>query len=64
LIEQIIRNLPPFRRFLEVAARQETEVVSYSSAARDILVDPKIVSNFYSILEDTLLGFFLQPFHH
>ena len=64
LIEQIIRNLPPFRRFLEVAARQDTEVVNYSNIARDILVDPKIVSNFYSIMEDTLLGFFLHPFHH
>lgn len=63
LIEQLIRNLPPFRRFLEISARQDTELVSYSTIARDILVDPKIVSNYYLILEDTLLGFFLEPFH-
>lgn len=63
LIEQLIRNLPPFRKFLEIAAAQDTEVVSYSSIARDILVDPKIIKNYYSILQDTLLGFSLEPYH-
>ena len=63
LIEQLIRNLPPFRKFLELSAHQDSEIVSYSNIARDILVDPKIVSNYYSILEDTLLGFFLEPYH-
>jgi predicted AAA+ superfamily ATPase len=63
LIEQLIRNLPPFRKFLEIAAAQDTEIVSYSSIARDILVDPKIVKNYYSILQDTLLGFLLEPYH-
>lgn len=63
LIEQLIRNLPPFRKFLALAAAQDTEIVSYSSIARDILVDPKIVKNYYSILQDTLLGFLLEPYH-
>jgi predicted AAA+ superfamily ATPase len=27
------------------------------------LVDPKIVKNYYSILQDTLLGFLLEPYH-
>lgn len=63
LIEQLIRNLPPFRKFLELAAAQDTEIVSYSAIARDILVDPKIVKNYYSILQDTLVGFLLEPYH-
>lgn len=63
LIEQLIRNLPPFRKFLELSAHQDTELISYSKIARDILVDPKIVKSYYSILEDTLLGFFLEPYH-
>jgi len=63
LIEQLIRNLPPLRRFLEISAHQDTELISYSAIARDVLVDPKIISNYYSILEDTLLGFFLEPYH-
>lgn len=63
LVEQIIRVLPPFRRFLEIAAAQDTDIVSYSNIARDINSDPKNVANYYSILEDTLLGFFLEPYH-
>ena len=62
LVEQLIRKLPPFRRFLEIAACQDTEVTSFTNIGRDILVDPKIVSNYYSILEETLLGFSLQPY--
>jgi predicted AAA+ superfamily ATPase len=63
LIEQLIRSLPPFRRFLEIAASQDTEIVNYSNLGRDIRTDPKNVANYYSILEDTLLGFFLEPYH-
>ncbi len=64
LIEQLVRKLPPFRKFLELAATQDTELVSYTNIARDINVDPKVVANYYSILEDTLLGFLLEPFAH
>ncbi len=63
LIEQIIRNLPPFKRFLEVAAVTSGEILNYSNIAKDILSDPKTVSSYYTILEDTLLGFFLPAFH-
>lgn len=63
LIEQLIRNLPPFRRFLEIAAANDTEIINYSNIARDVKSDPKNIANYYSILEDTLLGFFLEPFH-
>lgn len=63
LVEQIIRNVPPFRRFLEVAAAQDTEIINYAAIARDIRSDPKNIASYYSILEDTLLGFFLEPYH-
>jgi predicted AAA+ superfamily ATPase len=63
LVEQIIRNLPPFRKFLQIAASQDTEVLSYSSIARDVRSNPRSIMNYYSILEDTLLGFFLEPYH-
>jgi len=63
LVEQLIRKLPPFRKFLELSSHQDSEIVSYSNIARDILVDPRIVTNYYTILEDTLLGFFLEPYH-
>lgn len=60
--EQIVRNLPPFRRFLDVAAQSDTEVINYSNIAKDIHSDPKTVSGYYDILEDTLLGFRLPAY--
>ncbi len=60
--EQIVRNLPPFRRFLDVAAQGDTEVINYSNIAKDIHSDPKTVSGYYDILEDTLLGFRLPSY--
>ncbi len=63
ITEQIVRNLPPFRRFLDVAAQMNTGVISYSNIARDINSDPKTVSGYYDILEDTLLGIRLPAYH-
>lgn len=63
ITEQIVRNLPPFRRFLDVAAQTNTSVINYSNIARDINSDPKTVSGYYDILEDTLLGFRLLSYH-
>ena len=63
LAEQLIRNLPPFSRFLEVAASCDTEITNFSNIAADIHSDSNNVRNYYSILEETLLGFFLEPYH-
>ena len=60
--EQIVRNLDPFRRFLEVAASQNGTIVNTSKIARDVGADYKTVQSYYSILEDTLLGFHLDAF--
>ncbi len=62
--EQFVRNLDPFRRFLEVAAQSNGKMINYSNIARDVGTNDKNVQNYYSILEDTLLGFFLEPFQH
>ena len=32
--------------------------------ARDVGVSDQTIKTYYCILEDTLLGFFLEPFHH
>ncbi len=62
--EQIVRNLNPFRKFLEVAAQCNGKIINIANIARDVGVDDKTVSSYYHILEDTLLGFYLEPFHH
>lgn len=62
--EQLVRNLDPFRRFLEVAAQANGKIINYSNIARDVGVDDKTIKSYFILLEDTLLGFILEPFHH
>lgn len=63
LVEQILRQIEPFKDFLEVAAQMNGEIVNYSRIARDVGVSDLTVKSFFSILEDTLLGFSLPSFH-
>lgn len=62
--EQLVKNLDPFRRFLEVAAQSNGKIINYSNIARDVGADDKTVKNYFSILEDTLLAFLLEPYRH
>lgn len=62
--EHVIRQLDPFRKFLEVAAQMNGELLNYSNIAKDVGVDTKTVQSYFSILEDTLLGVTLEPFHY
>ena len=60
--EQIVRNLPNFRKFLEVAAQMNAQPLNYSKIARDIKSDHSVVRNYFEILEDTLVGFHLPSY--
>lgn len=62
--EHFVKNLDPFRKFLEVAAQCNGKIINYANIARDVGVEDKTVASFFSLLEDTLIGFFLEPFHH
>ena len=61
--EQIVRKLDPFRRFLQVAAQHDGAIINYSKIANDVGASVKTVQSYFQILEDTLLGFLLPPFH-
>lgn len=61
---RLVKDLEHFRRFLEVAAQSNGKIVNYSNIARDVGVDDKTVKNYFTLLEDTLVGNFLEPFHH
>lgn len=63
-LEQIVRNLDPFRDFLEIAGQMSGKIVNHKKIADQVGVDTKTVQNYYSILEDTLLGFYLPAFHY
>ena len=60
--EALVRNLPAFARFLEVAALYHGQVVNMSAVARDSGNKMHHMRNFFSILEDTMLGFFLPAY--
>lgn len=62
--EHFIRDLDPFRRFMEVAAQCNGKLINFSNIARDVGVSDKTIRSYYAILEDTLIGFFLEPYHH
>ncbi len=57
--EALVRNLQGFQNFLDIAAAQYTEQVNFSGIARDCHIGLSTVREYYSILEDTLLGAFL-----
>jgi predicted AAA+ superfamily ATPase len=59
--EGIARNLGGFSRFLDVAASQCGEIVNCSSIGRECMLSQKTVESYYEILEDTLIGFRLEP---
>lgn len=62
LAESIVRNIPAFSRFLELAADQNGMPVNYNNFARETGVASKTIREYYQVLEDTLLVFALQPY--
>lgn len=62
VVEQLIRKLPPFKKFLAIAAQSNGTIVNFANVARDVGVAPVTVQSYYQILEDTLLGFWLEAF--
>jgi predicted AAA+ superfamily ATPase len=62
-LEQFIRKIDPFRKFLEVAAQSNGQIMNFSNIAKDVGVDDKTIRQYFSILEDTLMGFMLEPFN-
>lgn len=61
--EQIVRKLKPFKNFLHVAAQMNGKILNLNKIAIDVGVDHSTVQNYFEILEDTLVGFLLEPFH-
>lgn len=60
--EHLVRNLLPFRKFLMIAAQQNGKYCNFTKIAREIGVDFNTVKKYFQILEDTLLGFFVEPY--
>jgi len=62
LQEALVRNVPAFSRFVELAADQSGGLVNYSSFAAETGVASKTIREYYQVLEDTLLAFAVPPY--
>ena len=60
--EGLVRQLPKFERFLEVAAMTAAEEINYSNIASDVMMSRASVTEWYGILYDTLIGFSVPPY--
>lgn len=61
IAEAAVQNIPAFSDFLRIAAITTGDSLNYSNIARETGVSAKVVRGYFQILEDTLLGFRLQP---
>jgi predicted AAA+ superfamily ATPase len=60
--EGLVRNLPVFSDFLDIAALSDGEIVNFSNIARECGVSSHTTRSHFEILEDTLLGRWLPAF--
>lgn len=60
--EGLVRNLPAFARFLDSVGFSCGEMVNYTNISRECGVDVKTVKEYYQILIDTLLGYYVWPY--
>ena len=60
--EGLVRNLPIFSEFLNVASLSDTELVNFSTIARECGVSSHTIRSYFQILEDTLLGRWLPAY--
>lgn len=60
--EALVRKLASFNRFMEVAALTDGEMVNYNNIAQDCGVDAKTVKEYFSILEETLVGYMVPAY--
>jgi len=60
--EGLTRNLRAFAEFLDISAFSNGELVNYSNIARECAIDSKTVKEYFQILIDTLLGYYLMPY--
>ena len=60
--EALVRNLSVFNRFLEIAAFCSGEMLNFNNIASDCGISSPTVKEYFSILEETYVGYMVQPF--
>ncbi len=59
--EAIVRNLPAFYRFLEMAALESGKIVSFNALSQSIGVAHTTISSYFQILEDCMMAERVDP---
>ena len=62
--EALVRNLDNFYRFLSITALMNGQILNTANIARDVGVARSTVQGYFSILEDTLLGWYLPAYRN
>jgi predicted AAA+ superfamily ATPase len=57
--EALVRKIPAFARFLKVSALTSGQLINFTNIAREAGVPVSTVKEYYQILDDTLIGFFV-----
>ncbi|MCR9191472.1 MAG: DUF4143 domain-containing protein [Gammaproteobacteria bacterium] len=61
--EGFVRNLAGFARFIDLVGFTNGQMLNFANIARDVGIDAKTIKEYYQILVDTLIGYFVTPFH-
>ena len=56
------RDIVVFSNFLAFAASENTELMNFSNVSRDIGMSADTIKEWYQILVDTFLGYYLRPY--
>jgi predicted AAA+ superfamily ATPase len=57
--EALVRKIPAFSRFLQVSALTNGQMINFTNISQDTGIPVSTVKQYYQILEDTLIVFFL-----
>jgi predicted AAA+ superfamily ATPase len=61
--EALVRNLDAFQRFLVIAAQCNGSMIEFKNIGAECATPSSTVKEYFQILEDTLIGFFLWPWN-
>lgn len=64
LQEGLTRNIAAFSRFLEIASFSQGQLLNMSEIARELGINRLLVTSYFDILEDLLLGVRISAFTH
>ena len=63
LEEAVIRKLDPFRRFLDVVGQYNGQLLNKETIARESSVKRPTIDHYFGILEDTLMGTYVESWN-